>query len=55
MRIKPQGKPMRSLNVVLNKLGVLSGVMGVECGHKCVLPLFIQSELHDQYGWILEC
>lgn len=54
MRIKPQGKPMCGLNVVLNKLGMLSGVMRVECGHKCVLPLFIQYELHDQYGQINE-
>lgn len=52
MRIKPQGKPTCGLNVVLNKLGMLSGVMRVECGHKWVLPLFIQYELHDQYGQI---
>lgn len=45
---------MRSLNVVLNKLGGLSGVMRVECGHKCVSPHFIQYELHDQYGQISE-
>lgn len=46
---------MHGLNVVLNKLGVLSGVMRVECGHTRVLPLFIQYELHDRYGQISEC
>ena len=45
---------MHSLNVVLNKLGVLSGVMRFKCGYKCVLPCFIQYQLHDQYGQISE-
>lgn len=54
MRIKPQGKPMCSLNVVLNKLGALSGMMKLECGYECALPLFMQYKLHDQYGQISE-